>query len=63
MNENEFEFEGIKLKAKEISISLGCENCYFHNWHCNSLVNNKLIPSCIDSLRKDGKEVIFVEVE
>lgn len=63
MNENEFEFEGIKLKAEKMpSNNMSCEKCYFHNMDCDLFHDKKLIPGCMDFERKDKREVVFVEV-
>ncbi len=64
MDEKEFEYNGILLKAvpmkefKEV-----CDLCYFYNNGCGYAFNNDLRPSCLAIKRKDKKNVIFVEVK
>lgn len=64
MNENEFTYERKKIKAKEVTpCKSSCKDCYFENKPCFSLYDAKFIPGCMEFERKDGKDVIFVEVE
>lgn len=64
MSENEFKYNGIKLKAEEMpSNDMSCEKCYFHNINCEPLYDKKLIPNCMEFAREDRRDVIFVEVE
>ena len=63
MNENKFSFRGVSLRAKEIGI-YSCEGCYLSNGHyCAQLRESGEIPPCSSGVRKDGKNVIFVEVK
>ena len=64
MNEKEFKYNGVRLKAVPVSEAIdSCEGCYFLNNDCGYSFSNKLRPSCIDYYREDKKDVIFVEVE
>lgn len=66
MNENKFKYNGVELKTEEININIECcKRCYFRYetfQECISLINRNKIPSCISLDRKDGKDVIFVEI-
>ncbi len=64
MNENEFEFEGIKLKAIPIDeLKEPCEDCYFYNNGCGYAYFYDLRPDCLAIRRVDETNVIFVEVK
>ena len=63
MNENGFSFRGITLHAEEVRLYT-CEGCYLSNGHyCAHLRESKEIPPCSSKVRKDEKNVIFVERE
>ena len=59
MNEDEFELDGKVYTAIEKAKSMSrCFYCAFDkNWEC--LERN--IPACGNEVRKDGRNVIFVE--
>lgn len=64
MNENEFEYNGIKLRAIPVDELKGvCEGCYFNNNDCGYTFLTDLRPSCLSKKRVDETNVIFVEVE
>ena len=64
MNENKFIYKGKRFKTKEVlPYNPSCKDCYFENKPCFSLHDAKFIPGCMEFERKDGKDVIFVEVE
>lgn len=64
MNEKEFEYNGVKLKAVPINeLKDTCVDCYFHNNGCDDSFIDGLRPSCLDINRKDETNVIFVEVK
>ena len=64
MNENEFEYNGIKLRAIPVDELKGvCEGCYFNNNDCGYTFLTDLRPSCLAKKRVDETNVIFVEVK
>ena len=64
MNENEFEYNGVKLKAVPMNeLKEECEDCYFYNNGCGYTSFTDLRPSCLAIRRADETNVIFVEVE
>lgn len=64
MNEKEFEYNSIKLKAIPVDELKGlCEGCYFNNNDCGYTFFTNLRPSCLAIRRADETNVIFVEVE
>lgn len=55
------------LRVEE-DCDLGCVGCYFEDFLENMFLEcgelpNELMPNCSGGKRKDGKNVIFVEVE
>lgn len=57
----------ITLRVEE-DCGLECENCFFDNFFENIFLRcgelpNELMPNCSGGKRKDGKSVIFKEVE
>lgn len=64
MNEKEFEYNTVKLKATPMNeLKKDCEDCYFHNNGCGYAFLNNLRPSCLAIRREDQTYVIFVEVK
>lgn len=64
MNENEFKYNGIKLRAIPVDeLKEPCEGCYFNNNDCGYTFLTDLRPSCLAIKRVDETNVIFVEVE
>lgn len=62
MNEKEFEYNGIKLKAiPNDELKEPCKECYFHNNGCGYAFFNELRPDCIAIKRTDETDIIFVE--
>ena len=59
MNEDEFELDGKVYAAIEKAKSMSrCSYCAFDkNWECLE----RDVPSCAMDVRKDGRNVIFVE--
>lgn len=57
----------ITLRVEE-ECGLECENCFFDNFFENIFFicgefPEGIIPNCSSNKRKDGKSVVFVEVE
>ena len=64
MNENEFKYNGIKLRAIPVDeLKKPCAGCYFNNNDCGYTFLTDLRPSCLSKKRVDETNVIFVEVE
>lgn len=64
MNENEFKYNGVKLKAVPMKVLKEvCDECYFYNNGCGFAFINGLRPNCLAIRRADETNVIFVEVE
>ncbi len=64
MCENLCTFEGKILKTVYCP-DYSCHRCYFQKQPidtCSGLVRKGKIPSCNGSSRKDGRDVIFVEI-
>jgi hypothetical protein len=57
LDENEFEFEGVKLKAVT---EMGCGRCYFMHRQCGDIRRNGQRPPCRTAERADRKSVVFV---
>lgn len=55
-----FQFEN---KTFKVEIGSNCLGCYFWRKDCAIKQIRSNIPECISIDRKDGKEVIFVEVK
>ena len=53
----------VQDKTFEVKIGSNCEECYFLNKDCAMKQVRHIIPECVSFDRKDGKGVIFVEVE
>lgn len=57
-----FQYGKVKLICVEKPCKRGsyqCEGCYFYDFYCESMVG--ITGNCDSELRKDGKNVIFVE--
>lgn len=64
MNEKEFEYNGIKLKAIPMSeLKEECEECYFYNNGCGHASFSDLRPSCLAVEREDKTSVVFVKIK
>ena len=64
MNEKEFKYNGVKLKAVPADeLKEPCEECYFNNNDCGYDFLTDLRPSCLAKKRKDETTVVFVEVK
>lgn len=57
-----FQYGKVKLKCVEKHCKKGyyqCKDCYFYDLFCESMVG--ITGNCDSELRKDGKNVIFIE--
>lgn len=62
MNENEFEYEGKKMIAREAAPEARCKGCFFFtDDYCKGI--SGVIPNCSACSRQDGRSVIFIEKE
>lgn len=60
MGENEFELDGKRYIA--VGANIGCIGCAMDDLNvCPRHVKSDKVPNCAPSLRKDGRNVIFVE--
>lgn len=60
MNENEFEFRGVRYVAAKSPPGAGCECCALYAIECVRLVAEGKIPSCMWRERGDMRNVIFL---
>ncbi len=60
MNENEFEYAGVRYVAVKSLPGAGCEGCAFIGEDCVRLVATGKIPSCVWLRRGDLRTVVFV---
>lgn len=57
-----FECKGVKLEVKQdIQSNNRCSNCYFNFYDCNMVEETTGV--CCSYDRRDGKDIIFVEVK
>ena len=57
-----FDFNGAKLQVKDIGDKACCDGCCFDESELKCLDAHNCTGSCHKSLRSDGKDVVFVEV-
>ena len=62
MNENEFEIDGVKHKAKQADDALCCGCAFLKGKDCNAKYHSD-VPECLRSHRADHRNVIFVKVK
>ena len=55
-----FDFKGVMLQVKDIGCETSCKGCFFNE--CVDACLQDCIGFCLDELRSDGKNVVFVEV-
>lgn len=60
MNENEFEFRGVRYVAEKSPPGAGCECCALYAVECVRLVAARKIPSCMARERGDMRNVVWV---
>ena len=57
-----FGFNDVKLQVKDIGDKASCDGCCFDESELKCLDAHNCTGSCHKSLRSDGKDVVFVEV-
>ena len=57
-----FNFKGEMLQVKDIGDKACCDGCYFDESEHKCFDAHNCTGSCHKSLRSDGKDVVFVEV-
>ena len=60
--EEVFSFNNVKLQVKDIGNKACCDGCYFDESEHKCFGAHNCTGSCHKSLRSDGKDVVFVEV-
>ena len=60
--EEVFSFNNVKLQVKDIGHKACCDGCYFDGSEHKCFDAHNCTGSCHKSLRSDGKDVVFVEV-
>lgn len=58
-----FGFNNVKLQVKDIGNKACCDGCYFDESEHKRFDAHNCTGSCHRSLRSDGKDVVFVEVD
>lgn len=58
-----FCFNNVKLQVKDIGNKACCDGCYFDESEHKCFDAHNCTGSCHRSLRSDGKNVVFVEVQ
>lgn len=60
-----FGFNDVKLQVKDTGKRISCDGCYFDEseHECPDAHIQDCIGFCLDELRSDGNNVVFVEVK